>query len=49
MFLSVFSDELFLDAKKSLPIIQSWGSKYVKMYPIKRTAVGFQNPLKWTC
>ncbi len=29
MFRSVFSDELFLDAKEALPIIKSWGSEYV--------------------
>lgn len=29
MFLSVFSDELFYDASKALPIIKSWGMDYV--------------------
>ena len=29
MYRSVFSDELFLDAKLALPIIKSWGSEYV--------------------
>ena len=29
MFRSVFSDELFMDAKEALPIIKSWGSEYV--------------------
>jgi predicted dehydrogenase/sugar phosphate isomerase/epimerase len=29
MYRSVFSDELFLDAKVALPIIKSWGSEYV--------------------
>ena len=29
MYRSVFSDELFLDAKATLPIIKSWGSEYV--------------------
>ena len=29
MYRSVFSDELFLDAKAALPIIKSWGSDYV--------------------
>jgi len=28
MFLSVFSDELYLDAAKALPIIAEWGGKY---------------------
>ena len=29
MYLSVFSDELFMDAKQSLPIIKGWGLDYV--------------------
>jgi predicted dehydrogenase/sugar phosphate isomerase/epimerase len=29
MYLSVFTDELFMDAKAALPIIKSWGSDYV--------------------
>lgn len=29
MFLSVFSDELHLDAAKAIPVIASWGSRYV--------------------
>jgi predicted dehydrogenase/sugar phosphate isomerase/epimerase len=29
MHQSVFSDELFLDAKTAIPIIKSWGSRYV--------------------
>ena len=29
MFLSIFSDELFLDASKALPIIKDWGGKHV--------------------
>lgn len=29
MFRSVFSDELFMDVNKALPIIRGWGSEYV--------------------
>ncbi|MGI5899549.1 MAG: Gfo/Idh/MocA family oxidoreductase [Christensenellales bacterium] len=29
MYLSVFTDELFMDAKAALPIIKSWGADYV--------------------